>query len=256
MQLMVLGINHATASVELREKLAIAPEKQVQALQSLQVELAQQGSECEAVILSTCNRTELILASSQPLDADSDKALAWLSVFNNLELNQFEQHVYRHTGDNALSHLLRVGSGLDSMVLGEPQILGQLKSAYAAARMAETLGALLESVFQHVFSVVKQIRSSTAIGENPVSVAYAAVLLAQRIFSDLSSISVLLIGAGETIELVGKHIRQVGVSEMTIANRTIDNALDLSTSLACHAMLLSDIPEQLHKFDVVITSIF
>lgn len=254
MQLMVLGINHATASVELREKLAIAPEKQVQALQSLQVELAQQGSECEAVILSTCNRTELILASSQPLDADSDKALAWLSVFNNLDLNQFEQHVYRHTGDNALSHLLRVGSGLDSMVLGEPQILGQLKSAYAAARMAETLGALLESVFQHVFSVVKQIRSSTAIGENPVSVAYAAVLLAQRIFSDLSSISVLLIGAGETIELVGKHIRQVGVSEMTIANRTIDNALDLSTSLACHAMLLSDIPEQLHKFDVVISS--
>lgn len=260
---MVLGVNHATAGVELREQLAIDPQNQVLALTSLCRALngaagdADEGgtaSECEAVILSTCNRTEIVLASSDSIQAHAAAALQWLGRYHNLDIGLFEQHIYRHESEQALAHMLRVGSGLDSMVMGEPQILGQLKSAYAASRMAQTLGTLLESVFQHIFSVVKRVRSSTAIGQNPVSVAYASVLLAQRIFSDLSEVSVLLIGAGEMIELVAKHIRQVGVADITIANRTIDNALELAESLSGHAILLSDIPDRLQDFDVVISS--
>ncbi len=254
MQLAILGINHSTASVELREKLAVAPERQVEALRSLCAQFVEHGVEGDAVILSTCNRTELILGAGEDFDRQADIALQWLLAYSGQGQLPVDQYLYRHHGDEALAHLLRVGSGLDSMVLGEPQILGQLKSAYAAARMAGAVSARLEPVFQHVFSVVKRVRSSTAIGENPVSVAYAAVLLAQRIFSDFSSVSVLLVGAGETIELVGKHVRQVGVEQMTIANRTIDNALELANSLACHAMLLADLPERLQEFDVIISS--
>jgi len=261
MQLMVIGVNHATAGVELREQLAIAPQNQVLALSSLRKALngddsdsVASGGECEAVILSTCNRTEIVLASEGSVQAYAAAALRWLGHYHNLDAELLEKHLYRHESEQALAHMLRVGSGLDSMVVGEPQILGQLKSAYSASQMARTLGTRLESVFQHIFSVVKRVRSSTAIGQNPVSVAYASVLLAQRIFSNLSEVSVLLIGAGEMIELVAKHIRQVGVADITIANRTIDNALELAESLSGHAMLLSDIPDRLQEFDVVISS--
>lgn len=252
---MAIGINHASASVELREQFAIAPESQGATVRALADHLNAQSeisgsSTSEAVILSTCNRTEIIVSTT----ASQELVVEWLSEYAQLPVAAFKQHIYTHREQQAFAHLVRVASGLDSMVLGEPQIFGQMKSAYAVARQSDTLGGELEPAFQLAFSVAKRVRSGTAIGENPVSVAFAAVALAQRIFSDLPAISVLLIGAGETIDLVAQHMTKAGASNITVANRTLDKASKLAEKFSAHAMLLSDLPEKLAEFDIVISS--
>jgi len=247
MGLLALGINHKTAPVNVREQVAFAPESMPQVLQQACAALQLQ----ELAILSTCNRTELYCSANLQ---GSRAVLEWLGEHHDLCPDELERCSYAYWGDDAIRHMMRVASGLDSMVLGEPQILGQIKSAYAVARDANTLGGHLEKLFQNTFSVAKQVRTETAIGENPVSVAYAAVSLAQHIFADMSRTKALLIGAGKTIDLVARHLKQNGVTNMVVANRTLQRAEELAASFGARAVLLSDIPEQLEDADIVIAS--
>lgn len=255
MRLLAIGVNHSTAPVELREQLAFAPELMQAALQSLleclsAKRLADSLANAEAVILSTCNRTELVVSTEH----DPEWVIDWLAGFKELARERFNEHIYVHSDQEAVRHLIRVAGGLDSMVLGEPQIFGQMKSSYAVSRQANAIGVELEPTFQYVFSVAKRVRSGTAIGQNPVSVAFAAVTLAQRIFADLGAANVLLIGAGETIELVAQHLLQSGAEKIVVANRTLDRAQILADRLGGTAILLADIPELLVNFDIVISS--
>ena len=256
MRLLAIGINHSTANVELREQLAFAPEVMQAALQNLLVCLSEANvdagfdSAAEAVIVSTCNRTELVVSTGHNAEA----VIAWLAQFKSLPVEQFNEHLYIYENQDALKHLIRVAGGLDSMILGEPQIFGQMKSSYAVSRQVNALGVELEPIFQHVFAVAKKVRSDTAIGENPVSVAFAAVTLAQRIFADLSSVAVLLVGAGDTIELVAQHLINSGAKNVVVANRTLDRAQALAGRLNAKAILLSDVPGSLGDFDIVISS--
>ena len=204
MAFLALGINHKTASVDVRERVAFTPEQLVEALQ----QLCRHTDSREAAILSTCNRSELYIEQDH-LSADS--VLKWLADYHHLSLEELRACAYVHEDDAAVRHMMRVASGLDSLVLGEPQILGQMKSAYAVAREAGTVGPLLGRLFQATFNSAKQVRTDTAIGENPVSVAFAAVSLAKQIFSDLQRSQALLIGAGETITLVARHLHELAV---------------------------------------------
>jgi len=246
MSLFAIGINHNTASLEVREKLAFGPAQIEPALQ----DALTQGAVKEVAILSTCNRTELYCQS----DADGDALIAWLAQHKGVDAEHVLKAHYLHRDEEAARHMMRVASGLDSLVLGEPQILGQMKSSYAMAKDSGVLGSSLHSTFQQVFSVAKRVRSETAIGENPVSVAYAAVSLAQQIFSDLKKDTALLIGAGETIELVARHLIDQGIKRIIVANRTLENALKLAEKFSAEAILLADIPEYLCEADIVISS--
>lgn len=257
MRLLAIGINHSTAAIELRERLAFAPELMQSALNNLLEWLVHESTatqaishHAEAVILSTCNRTELVVNGQH----DAQHVLAWLAEFKALPYESFREHIYVYHDQDALRHLIRVAGGLDSMVLGEPQIFGQMKSSYAVSRQASAIGVELEPTFQHIFAVAKKVRSGTAIGKNPVSVAFAAVTLAQRIFADLSTAAVLLIGAGDTIELVAQHLIESGAGSVVVANRTLDRAQALAGRLGAKAIMLSDIPEMLSSFDIVISS--
>ena len=204
-----IGINHDSATLEMRERVAFAPERQSQALESL---IAGTPLE-EAVILSTCNRTEIYGATGQAVDIAEmgDAMLQWIAGYHDVDAGLLNTHLYRNHGRGAVMHLVRVAAGLNSMVLGEPQIFGQLKSAYAVASEAGAVGSRLGQVFPESFRLAKKVRTDTAIGENPVSVAYAAADLAGKIFRDLGSVNALLLGAGETIELVAKHLHEAGV---------------------------------------------
>jgi len=204
----------------------------------------------EIAILSTCNRTEIYCQS----ESDSRQLLQWLADHKNAEFEQLVAAHYVYQGGDAARHMMSVASGLDSLVLGEPQILGQMKSCYAVAQEAGVLGTGLHDAFQRVFAVAKKVRSETAIGENPVSVAYAAVALAQQIFSDLKRDTALLIGAGETIELVARHLKNHGIKRIIVANRTLGNARKLANELDAEAILLADIPDYLYQADIVISS--
>lgn len=267
MALFLAGINHTTASVALREKVAFPPEIVAEALARLgaldRVE--------EAVIVSTCNRTELYLSLdlpgapdathdlAAPLDGGSTAAgesqvVEWLAAFHQLPADALRGCSYFHWQQDVVRHLMRVCCGLDSMVLGEPQILGQIKSAFAVAREHDSVGGSLGRAFQEAFSIAKEVRTDTAIGQNPVSVAYAAVTLAERIFSDPAQLSVLLIGAGHTIDLVARHLQEKGVRRITVANRTLERAQELSARFGGHAVLLSEIPENLEHADMVVSS--
>ncbi|RLT94180.1 glutamyl-tRNA reductase [Ketobacter sp.] len=247
MALLAYGINHRTASVDMREKLAFSPERVGSALN----EVREQARLREVAILSTCNRTELYCSVD---NEDSSSLLTWLGQHHALPVEQISRCVYEFWNEAAVRHLMRVASGLDSMVLGEPQILGQLKTAYSAAQEARTVGPELGRLFQHSFSAAKQIRTETGIGTNPVSVAFASVKLAKRIFSDLSDTSALLIGAGETVELVARHLVEQGVKHITVANRTLSRANALAEEFRGHAITLSDIPLALPQADIVISS--
>nr|WP_299240393.1 glutamyl-tRNA reductase [uncultured Halomonas sp.] len=247
MTLLALGINHNTASIEVREQVAFNPSQLEKALG----ELKSLPHVREAAVLSTCNRTELYCVTGEQ---GEQAILDWLSGFHGLTVNQLIQCAYHHLDDAAARHLMRVASGLDSMVLGEPQILGQIKTAYQQAHDYQGLGGELERLFQHVFSVAKQVRTETGIGENPVSVAYAAVSLANRIFDDLSQSRALLIGAGETIQLVARHLKEAGVQDMVVANRTRERAAALAQEVGGKAISLSEIPDELPRADIVITS--
>ena len=247
MAFIALGINHKTASVEVRERVAFTPEQLVEALQ----QLCRLTPSREAAILSTCNRSELYLEQDQ---LSADEVLRWLADFHQLNLDELRACAYVHQDDAAVRHMMRVACGLDSMILGEPQILGQLKSAYAVAREAGTVGPLLGRLFQATFSTAKSVRTDTAIGENPVSVAFAAVSLAKQIFSDLHRSQALLIGAGETISLVARHLHDQGIKRIVVANRTLERASSLAEQFGAHAVLLSEIPDELVNSDIVISS--
>jgi glutamyl-tRNA reductase len=247
MSLFAFGINHKTAPVAIRERVSIGPERMAEALQ----ELTSRPAVNEAIILSTCNRTELYC------DVDGDDgsaAVSWFGEYHHLQSEQFLPYLYTHPGGEAVRHVLRVASGLDSMVLGEPQILGQVKDAFRQAQQAGTIGKLLGRLFQHTFSVAKQVRTDTAIGSSPVSVAFAAVRLAQQIFDDLSHQTALLIGAGETIELAARHLHDNGIKRLVIANRTVERAHVLAEEVGGYAISLGEIPAHLVEADVVISS--
>ena len=248
MALFVLGINHDSAPLELREQVVFAVEAMTEALQQLigSINIA------EAAILSTCNRTEVYLSASSP--NIGDHVLQWIADYHQVDSGKLIGCHYIYQDEVALEHMMKVACGLDSMILGEPQILGQMKSCYAIAQTSGTLGSELHGVFQRVFSTAKQVRSQTAIGESPVSVAYAAVTLAQQIFSDLSQRKTLLIGAGETIELVGRHLQDKGIKMIVFANRTLQRAQTLASKFGGQAILFGDIPKMLYQADIVISS--
>ena len=248
MTLIAFGINHKTAPVAIREKVAFAPEKMEQALH----ECLGNGDVSEAAIVSTCNRTELYTNIND--DNDISSLLNWFCQYHKLNKEDVEPYIYLHSNNEAVQHILRVASGLDSLVLGEPQILGQIKDAYNTASHAGTLGRQLNRLFQHTFSVAKQVRTDTAIGANPVSVAFAAVSLSKRIFADLSKHTALLIGAGETTELVAQHLTNQGVNNMIVANRTVERAQTLANKFEAEAIALSDMPERLVEADIIIAS--
>ncbi len=262
MALALVGLNHTTAAIDMRERVAFPPEIVTDALKQLS---ALAGVE-EVVIVSTCNRTEIYCDFVESAKADGDISPAttldtqqqiivdWMAEFHGLPREQLLACVYSHGNEDVVRHLMRVACGLDSMVLGEPQILGQIKSAYSMSKDLQLVGAELGRAFQGAFSIAKEVRTDTAIGENPVSVAYAAVALAERIFSHLESLSILLIGAGRTIELVARHMVEKGVTRIVVANRTLDNALELAAKFGGHGALLSDIPDQLVHADIVVSS--
>ncbi|MEQ3763576.1 MAG: glutamyl-tRNA reductase [Alcanivorax sp.] len=247
MSIWTLGINHKTAPVEVRERVAFDPASMNLVLKDLQ-EL-----ECvsEVVVLSTCNRTEIYCTAD---DRCPERIAQWLHANHDIERADLDASLYALTDDNAVAHTMRVASGLDSLVLGEPQILGQMKSAFAVAQEAGTTGTELGRLFRQTFSIAKRVRTDTAIGQNPVSVAFAAVRMAQHIFADLKNSRALLIGAGETIELVARHLRHAGVEHMTLANRTLARAQNLAQEFHAEAVLLEDIPMVLSQADIVISS--
>lgn len=247
MALIALGLNHLTAPVALRERVAFPPEAAPPALAELSIEPGVR----EAVILSTCNRTELYCTVEPGAEA---VPAAWLHRHHELSRVRVDEFLYRYHDADAVRHLFRVATGLESMVLGEPQILGQVKDAYALAREAQTLKAPLERLFQNTFAVAKRVRSDTRIGANPVSVAFTAVRLAERVFADLGEACVLLIGAGETIELAARHLTEAKVRRLIVANRTLENAQTLATRFGGYAIALSDLGRHLAEADIVISS--
>ncbi len=247
MTLLALGLNHTTAPIAVRERLAVPSERLSALLRGI---IALPGIQ-EAAILSTCNRTEVYCHTDHP---DSHILLKWLARTQNLAVEEIEPYIYTHRDAESIRHLFRVACGLDSMVLGEPQILGQMKSAYQAARQAGALGKILSRLFQHTFSAAKKVRTDTAIGASPISVAFAAVRLSQQIFDDLSQQTALLIGAGETIELTARHLHQQGIGRLIVANRTFDRAYALASQFGGYAIALRELPDHLQEGDIIVSS--
>ncbi|MCH1918598.1 glutamyl-tRNA reductase [Shewanella sp. A3A] len=245
MSLVAIGINHRTATVDLREKVAFSPDTIHEAMKSL----AGETGTGEAVIVSTCNRTELYCNTE-----DAQKVVNWLEQYHQLSHDDVAPCLYQHEGQKAVQHLMRVASGLDSLVLGEPQILGQVKQAFSKAKESGTVAATMDRLFQNTFSVAKKVRTETEIGSAAVSVAFAAVVMAKQIFSALSNTKVLLIGAGETIELVARHLKENGVASMVVANRTLSRAEAMCDEFNATAITLEQIPDYLSKADIVISS--
>ena len=247
MALLSLGINHQTAPVDIREKVAFAPEQMNQALGELQGIPAIN----ESVIVSTCNRTEIYCDTSSD---DIEAITQWLTAYHGISSESLSPFIYRHSDEEVVRHLFRVTSGLDSMVLGEPQILGQIKDSYNQARVSKTLTSILDRLFQHSFSVAKRVRTDTEIGANPVSIAFAAVNLSKQIFGDLSEMHALLIGAGETIELVARHLKSQQIGSIVIANRSLERAVKVAAKIGAEGVQINAVPEQLVRADIVISS--
>lgn len=243
------GINHKTAPVAVRERAAFAADKLGDAL----IDITARGGVDEATILSTCNRTELYCRANGR-EASSEATLDWFCNYHGLPTQAITPHLYMHPGEQAVKHAFRVASGLDSLVLGEPQILGQMKDAFALAHKAGATGKILNKLFQQTFSVAKQVRTDTAIGASAVSVAFAAVTLAKRIFHKLSDQTVLLIGAGDMIELTARHLREQGVRHMIVANRTLERAQALADQYQGEAISLAEMPARLPDADIIISS--
>ncbi len=245
---LTLGLNHTSAPVAVRERVSFPAELLKPALAGLRSAFG--VGVREAAILSTCNRTEIYCAADPGI---SNELPDWLAEFNSLESDLLKPHVYSYQQNEAVRHAFRVASGLDSMVLGEPQILGQMKNAARAANEAGTLGTLLHQLFQRTFSVAKEVRSQTAIGANSVSMAAAAVRLAERVLGDLGNAKILFIGAGEMIDLCATHFAAVSPKHITVANRTLERAELLASKFDANTLKLSDLPEFLDKFDVVVS---
>jgi len=247
MTLLAVGINYNTAPVSIRERLSFPAE----ILESSLQELWSIKEINEAAILSTCNRTEFYCTATT---ANKQVLINWVAQSKQISAADFTPYLYCHTDSDLIRHMFRVACGLDSMILGEPQILGQMKTAYQAACEAGTLGKRLGKLFQHTFTAAKKVRTDTAIGSSPVSVAFAAVQLAQQIFDKLSEQTALLIGAGETIELNARHLSQQGIGRIIIANRTYDKAHALAMQFNGYAITLSELPAHLAEADIVISS--
>lgn len=257
MSLINLGLNHKTTPLKLREKLAFTPQNMREALNSL----IKVNGVTEAAILSTCNRTELYCAlhADNPADINTDSIddqplLDWFSTFHGLATSELQGHLYIHGHKQTIRHAMEVASGLDSMVLGEPQIAGQMKQAYITASHEGTIGQLLGKLFQHSFSVAKQVRTDTAIGSSPVSVAFAAASLARQIFGDLNDSTAMMIGAGETIELAARHLQSQQIKNVIVANRSLERAQKLAHEFDGLAISLQHIGDFLHQADIVIAS--
>ena len=265
MAIFLIGINHTTAGISVREKVVFAPELVKSALREIELLLPAEG----AVILSTCNRTEVYVecafqlagtslgrTGAEESDLDQFKAvmLKWLSEVHHIEQEELLSCCYSSEGREVVEHLMRVASGLDSMILGEPQIFGQIKSAFAVSQEENLTGSGLGRAFRDAFFIAKKVRTETAIGKNPVSIAYAAVTLSERIFSNLNVLSVLLLGASRTNDLVMQHLTQKGVANLTVANRTLENAEQLAKQHNASSVLLSEVPSALESADIVVTS--
>ena len=247
MPLLITGISHHTATLEIREKIAITRldyDARVKELHDLD------GIE-EVVVVSTCNRTEIYSVGPKQ---SRQQVHQWLQAKGGLSDEEMSLHCYVHERDQAVRHLFRVSGGLESLVLGESQIVGQLKEAWQMANEAGVVGKVLDRLFQHAFATGKRIRSKTHIGDHPVSVAYTTVMLAKQIFGDLNSKTVILVGAGEMVELCGRHLHDKGLSSLIIANRSIERAAELAEQFGGLAVSLTDLPEVLHKADILISS--
>jgi len=257
MSLITLGLNHKTTPLELRERLAFTPQNLREALNSL----IKVNGVTEAAIVSTCNRTELYCAlhSDNPAEVDppsgeDQRLIEWFSSFHGLDPSTLQGHLYIHGHKETIRHAMEVASGLDSMVLGEPQITGQMKQAYVIASHEGTIGQFLGRLFQHSFSVAKQVRTDTAIGSSPVSVAFAATSLARQIFGELNDSTAMMIGAGETIELAARHLQSQHIKKIIVANRSLERAQTLAEEFDGEAINLQHIGDHLHRADIVIAS--
>ncbi len=250
MAVWALGINHTTAPLDLRGRFAFALDQIEPTLNSLRQAL----SGPEAAIISTCNRTEIYCAGDQQaLQMSMDNTVNWLADSGGVTPAQLRSHAYTLHDGQAARHAFRVASGLDSMVLGEPQILGQMKDAVRVADEAGALGSTLNQLFQRSFSVAKEVRSSTEIGAHSISLAAAAVRLAGQLFEDLKDIRVLFVGAGEMIELAATHFAAKNPKSMAIANRTLERGETLAARFGAEVMRLADLPDRLHEFDAVVS---
>ncbi|HBR17462.1 MAG: glutamyl-tRNA reductase [Deltaproteobacteria bacterium RIFCSPLOWO2_12_FULL_43_16] len=249
MHIVVVGLSHKTAPVEIREKLSFPSQTIGEPLNRLCTSYEIN----EGVIVSTCNRVEIFAVTR-----DAEKGLwhvkKFLSDYHNIPLEQLDEHLYSHTSEDAVKHLFRVCAGLDSMVLGEPQILGQAKDAYGYALQHKTAGVIMNKLFHKSFSVAKRIRTETKIGSNAVSISYAAVELAKKIFNSLTDKSVMLIGAGEMAELAAKHLLSSGVQEIIVANRTYEKAVEMARCFKGTPIMFREFTHYLKKVDIIIVS--
>ena len=250
MSVWALGLNHNTAPLDLRGRFAFSLDQMTPTLMRLRDSHAGLANAPEATILSTCNRTEIYGASDSPA---LEHTLAWLASSGGVTSDALRSHTYTLEGDQAARHAFRVASGLDSMVLGEPQILGQMKDAVRAAEGAGAMGRTLHQLFQRSFAVAKEVRSSTDIGAHSISMAAASVRLAGQLFEDLAKIKILFIGAGDMIELAATHCAAKNPALMVIANRTTERGEALAKKFGAQTMLLADLPGRLHEFDAVIS---
>ncbi|MCC6854240.1 MAG: glutamyl-tRNA reductase [Rubrivivax sp.] len=251
MSVFALGLNHNTAPLDLRGRFAFAPEQLGGALRGLSLRTPRLAA--EAALVSTCNRTELYVAAGAPAQDLARPTLDWLAEQGGVPASRLEAHSYQMHDREAARHAFRVASGLDSMVLGEPQILGQMKQAVRMADEAGTLGTTLHQLFQRSFSVAKEVRTSTEIGAHSISMAAAAVRLAAQLFEDLGRIHLLLVGAGEMIELVATHFAARSPAGMAVANRTLERGEKLAARFGAQAMRLADLPTRLHEFDAIVS---
>ncbi|WP_286269200.1 glutamyl-tRNA reductase [Thalassotalea hakodatensis] len=250
MPILAVGINHKTAPVAVREKISFNPDNLSSALQDMLRHV-----QCkEAAILSTCNRTELYLVETKSITDTKTLVTSWLEKHHNVAASSILPSLYWHRDQQAVNHMMRVACGLDSLVLGEPQILGQMKQAYSQAKAAGSMALVMDRLFQRTFGVAKQVRTDTDIGASAVSVAFAAVNLAKHIFASLTKANVLLVGAGETIELVAKHLYENNVGSITVANRTLSRAQAMAEQIGANVITLAQIPEQISDADIVISS--
>jgi glutamyl-tRNA reductase len=247
MPLFTIGISHHTAPIEIREKVAITRSEYAGRVQEL---CAMPGVE-EVIILGTCNRTEIYCLSS---GTGKETLLDWIHQINDITPGELDEHFYGYQGEDAARHLIRVASGLDSLVLGETQILGQLKEAWQLAHDAGSMGKVLDRLFQHTFAAAKAIRTTSGISDHSVSVAYTAVVLARQIFGELRSQTVVLVGAGEMVRLCGRHLREQGIARLLIVNRSKEKAEELAAELDATALTLDNLNEALPLADILISS--
>jgi len=247
MPLFTIGISHHTAPIEIREKVAISQSEYSNRVREL---CALPGIE-EVVILGTCNRTEIYCLSTA---AGQSELIEWVRQSSAIPASELDQHLYQHEGEDAARHLIRVASGLDSLVLGETQILGQLKDAWQQAHDAGGLGRVLNRLFQHSFNAAKSIRTNSGISDHTVSVAYTAVVLARQIFGDLTTKTVVLVGAGDMIQLCGRYLRDHGIANLLIVNRSLAKAEELAAEMGASALTLDQLDQALPRADILISS--